>query len=297
MSPLVAMGGLLGAGAGFGVLLIVLGLRGGPGPIFVGAAVRQWVLSWRHRAPISSRGVAVAVVAGVVAGVLTGWVVGAILVAVAIGTLPRVLGRDPDAARRVARIEAVATWTEMLRDTLSAAAGLEQAILATARAAPEAIRADITELAVRIERGDALPGALRALAEDLADPTADLVLSALVLACQHQARQLAALLGDLAAEARDQVAMRLRVAAGRSRLRTSVRVIVTTTLAFAGGLLVTNRRYLAPYDSAVGQLVLLMVGTLFGLGFWWLARLSRPHEPERFLTRLAVRPDREAISP
>ena len=63
--------------------------------------------------------------------------------------LPRVLGRDPEHARRVARIEAVATWTEMLRDTLSAAAGLEQAILATAPLAPVAIRGEITELAAR----------------------------------------------------------------------------------------------------------------------------------------------------
>lgn len=296
MSPLLALAGLLGAGAGFGVLLIALGLHGGTGPTPVGAAVRRWVASWRRRPPVSPRGVAVAVVAGVVAGVFTGWVVGAILVAVAAGTLPRVLGRDPDAARRVARIEAVAAWTEMLRDTLSAAAGLEQAILATARTAPEPIRADIAELAVRIERGDPLPGALRELAEDLADPTADLVLSALVLACQHQARQLAALLGDLATEAREQVAMRLRVAAGRSRLRTSVRVIVTTTLAFASGLLLFNRRYLTPYDSAGGQLMLLVVGVLFGVAFWWLARLSRPREPERFLTRLTMRPDREATS-
>jgi Flp pilus assembly protein TadB len=244
---------------------------------------------------VSSRIVAGAVAAGAVAGVLTGWVVAAILAAVAAATLPRLLSSDRGHAARVARIEAIAGWTEMLRDTLAAAAGLEQAIVATARTAPEAIRADVGELAVRIERGENLPEALRELADELADPTADLVLSALVLAAGHQTRQLAALLGELAAEAREQVVMRLRVDAGRARTRTSVRVIVTTTLVFALGLLMLNRDFLAPYDTASGQLVLLIVGALFGLGFWWLARLSRVREPERFLINLA-RADERAVS-
>ena len=137
----------------------------------------------------------------------------------------------------------------------------------------------------RIERGDKLPDALAGLADDLSDPTADLVVSALVLASQHQARQLAELLGELAIEAREQVSMRLRVEAGRARTRTSVRVIVATTLIFAAGLVVLNRGYLAPYDGAFGQIMLLAVGALFAVAFAWLARIARMSEPERFLTR------------
>ena len=102
----------------------------------------------------------------------------------------------------MARIETVAAWTEMLRDTLSAAAGLEQAIQTTVDTAPTAIRDEVHELSMRIERGDKLPDALAGLADDLSDPTADLVVSALVLASHHQARQLAELLGELAIEAR-----------------------------------------------------------------------------------------------
>ncbi|WP_255375621.1 type II secretion system F family protein [Saccharomonospora sp. CUA-673] len=187
----------------------------------------------------------------------------------------------------MARIEAIAAWTEMLRDTLSSAAGLEQAIHATVETAPVAIRDDVRELAVRIERGDKLSDALGVLADDLNDPTADLVISALVLASEHQARQLTDLLGELATEAREQVSMRLRVESGRARTRTSVRVIVGTTVAFAVGLVILNRGYLDPYDSAFGQVMLLLVGGLFALAFSWLARISRMGEPERFLTHLA----------
>ncbi|MBA8823804.1 Flp pilus assembly protein TadB [Saccharopolyspora lacisalsi] len=281
LSTLLA--GAFGAGIAAGLILLGVGVRG---RFSTGEARwRKWLRQRQHGSP---RWPAASIISGLVVGWFTGWVVGGLLTALAMWSLPRVLGGDKEHDRRVARIEAVAAWAEMLRDTLAAAAGLEQAITATVDTAPEAIRDDIRELSVRLERGDRLPVALRELADDLADPTADLVLSALVLASQHQARQLTELLGELATEAREQVSMRLRVEAGRARTRTSVRVIVGTTLAFAAGLVVLNRGYLAPYDGVAGQLMLLMVGGLFGLAFWWLGRITRASEPERFLTHLTA---------
>jgi hypothetical protein len=44
-----------------------------------------------------------------------------------------------------------------------------------------------------------------------------------------------------------------------------------------------NQTYLEPYDSPTGQLVLLAIGGLFAGGFIWLARMTRPVRPERFL--------------
>ena len=237
-------------------------------------------------------GLAVAV--GLLAGLATGWVIGAVLAGLACWALPRVLGHDPEHARRVARIEAVATWTEMLRDTLSAAAGLEQAILATAPLSPPAIRSEITDLAARIENGDRLAPSLRALADPLADPTGDLVIAALVLAAEQQARQLGDLLGSLAQAAREQASMRMRVEAGRARTRTSVRVIVGTTIGFAVAVVLLNRPYLAAYDSVGGQVVLLAIGVLFCLGFGWLVRIARVAEPSRFLSLAA---DTDASDP
>jgi uncharacterized membrane protein YgcG len=64
----------------------------------------------------------------------------------------------------VRRIEGIASWTEQLRDTLAAAAGLEQAILATAPIAPDPVREQVTGLAARIHQGQRLPDALRAFA-------------------------------------------------------------------------------------------------------------------------------------
>jgi len=42
----------------------------------------------------------------------------------------------------------------------------------------------------------------------------------------------------------------------------------------AGGLIVFNRGYLTPFDTAAGQVMLLIIGGLFGAGLWTLARLG-----------------------
>jgi tight adherence protein B len=48
-------------------------------------------------------------------------------------------------------------------------------------------------------------------------------------------------------------------------------------------LLVFARDFLSPYASPVGQLALLAIGAIFGLGFALLARLGRMRIAERFL--------------
>jgi len=287
MTGTITLFGLLGAGLAAGILLIVAGLHGRPDSSVT--ALVSWRAWWAEHGDRKLAGwLAAAVVTGLAVGAVTGWVVGAVLAAFAVVSVPRILGVGSDHKRDLERIEAIASWTEMLRDTLVAAAGLEQAIIATAQASPEAIREEITELAVRLDRGERLAPSLRLLADQLRDPTADLVISALVLAAEHQARQLAALLGELAGEAREQASMRMRVNAGRASTRTGVRVIVITTLTFAIGLLLFSRSFLTPYDNAFGQLMLLFIGLLFAGAFAWLARISRLREPDRFLTNLST---------
>ncbi|GAA2535861.1 MULTISPECIES: type II secretion system F family protein [Pseudonocardia] len=275
---------LLGAGVGLGLFLVFLGMIPRQPVPSAGAAFATWLRDrgWNRREVVARAGSAV--LAAVVTAVLTGWVVGAVLVAAGCWFLPRVLGPDVGHAQRVARIEAVATWTEMIRDTLSAAAGLEQAILSTAPLAPTPIREEVAALATRLDRGVRLVPALRLLARDLADPTADLVVAALVIAAEQQARQLTDLLGALAATARERASMRMRVEAGRARSRTSVRVVVGTTTAFAVAVVLLNRPYLAAYDSVTGQAVLLMVGLLFAAGFGWLRSIAVVPEAGRLIS-------------
>jgi Flp pilus assembly protein TadB len=282
VSATAALAAVLGATTGIGLLLVTTGWHGAEPH-----GRRRWWARHGHREPRNPRPVlrpAGVLGAGLLAGLVTGWPIGAILAGTACWALPALLRRDPEHAHRIGRVEGIATWTEMLRDTLSAAAGLEQAILTTAPLAPASIHPEVAALATRLNNGDRLAPSLRTLADQLADPTADLVIAALLLAAEQHARHLGDLLGALAHAARDQASMRLRVDAGRARIRTSVRVIVGTTLTFAVAVVLLDRPYLTAYDTATGQLVLLGIGALFTTGFAWLMRIARPDEPARFLT-------------
>jgi tight adherence protein B len=288
VSGSAALGALLGAVTGLGVLLVICGLRG--------TVPRQDSRRWRSfmaavRGQASGPRVAGTLAAAVVVAAVTRWPVGTLLAALAAWFLPPILGPDREHARAVEKIEAIASWTEQLRDTLAAAAGLEQAILATAPIAPAPVRDYVAGLAARIRQGQRLPAGLRAFATEAADPAADLVVAALLLAAEQQARDLGQLLAGLADSARQHAAMRMRIAASRARIRTGSRIIIAATMALTVGLLAWSRAFLQPYDTAAGQLVLAAVGGCFAAAFWWLNRIAGIADPPRILTRLDWLPD------
>ena len=238
------------------------------------------------RTPATPKRLSLVLAAALAVFLLTGWPVGALLGGAAAWFLPGLLGPDRDHAHRLAVIDAVAAFTEMLRDTLTASAGLNQALTVAGQHAPEAIRPAAQQLAHRLgQRGTTTRQALHAFADEVRDPTADLVALALASASEHPTRDLAGLLSSLAATAREQAAMRTRIAVARARTRTAVRIVTATTLALAAVLLLADRRYLTPYNTAAGQLTLLITGALFGLGFSWLRKLGTVPQPARLWTR------------
>ncbi|UED86334.1 type II secretion system F family protein [Streptomyces profundus] len=269
----------LGAAAGAGLMLAVAGLR----RTAARPSARRSVWG-RWRALLKPR-LFVALAAGLLVVAVTRWPVAGVLVVVGVVALPQLLGPDRRGARRIERMEAIATWTEMLRDTLSAAAGLGQALLATAPLAPGPVRNEVAALAERIRAGQPLPEALERFAVEMDDPAADTVVTVLRVASHRQAAQLGPLLGSLAEAVRDQVAMRQRVGAGRTSTRTSIRVCCGTTLTLAAGLMVFNQPYLEPFGTPLGQLALALAGGLFAASFAWLHSIARVAEPPRLLSR------------
>lgn len=261
---------LCGVFAAAGVLLVVDGLWGVGASKPVRREVRaEGIRAWR------------AVGLGVAGLVVTRWPVAAVVLAVAGWFWTELFGGGRARAHVIARTEAIASWTEMLRDTMAGAHGLEEAVLTTAAVAPDAIRPEVTALAVRIER-QPFDVALEAFAHDLDHPTGDLVVTALKIAAHGSVGNLAELLGTLAGAARDEAAMRLRVEAARARLRTAVRVIAAVTGVTVLGLIVLNRPYLEAYSKPAGQLVLAAVAGIWAAAVWWLSRMSRFVGPERF---------------
>jgi tight adherence protein B len=269
---LAAATGVLAAA---GVLLVVSGLR----PVDPAAGSR----GVRVRRPIPTSRFLPAFGAALLAAAVTRWPVAVLGIGIGAWYWPEIFGGRAAQERATKRTEAVAAWTEMLRDTISSAHGLEQAVVTTAAVAPAPIRTEVTALAIRLER-QPLDVALQAFGSDLSHPTGDLVVAALKLAARGSVGELSELLGTLAVAARDEAAMRLRVEAARSRLRTAVRVIAGCTLATAVGLMMLNRPYLDVYSTPAGQVVLGLVAVTWAAGLVWLTRMGRFIEPARFLT-------------
>ncbi|MGH9156530.1 MAG: type II secretion system F family protein, partial [Acidimicrobiales bacterium] len=273
MSAMVmaALGGLVGAG-GF---LVFAGLTGRRVFSVTGHRfLQRWVASLGM--------VRAASVVGASLGVLlvTGWLAGAVLAGLAVLSGPRLLGGRGNREASIARTEAVATWTEMVRDSIAAASGLEEAILATAGVAPTAIRAEVTMLARRLEH-QSLPDALAAFGEDVVHPSADLVVAALSIAARMEASDLTGLLSRLAEAIRGEARMRIRVEVGRTRVRTATKVIVGVVAATISLLALLNRAYLGAYDSPGGQMVLVVVAAIFAAGGWLLTHMAELDMPER----------------
>lgn len=222
-------------------------------------------------------------VGAIAIGVLTAWPVGVILAGVGGFFVPSLLGGKARREAAHAHLDAIATWTEQLRDVMAAASGLEQAIVTTAAHAPPPIRDDVVWLAASLEAGTNARTSLRRFAQRLDDPAGDLVVAALILASEGSPRQLGELLGRLSMTTRDTVRMRLRVETGRARTRSSVKVVTSVTVLFSVGIVVFNPAYVEAYRSPVGQLVLVGVAFFFGGAYWWLARSSRPTTTGRFL--------------
>jgi tight adherence protein B len=267
-------GAIVGLLTAVGVWIAIAGL--------VGVTVRErpartivWADWWWRGALIA--------VGFTVGWLVTGWPAAGVLAAAGAGIAPMLIGTRKRRDELLARTEALAVWAEMLRDTISSHAGLREAIAVTARVAPAPIRTEVQALSVRAER-DALPVALRRFAVDVADPVADLVVAALVIAAERQAQRLAELLSQIAAAAREQAAMRQRVETGRARTYASSKALVAITAGLVVGLLVFSPKFMAPYDTLTGQIVLTVVGAVFAGALWGLVVLGRPADSPRLLS-------------
>lgn len=192
------------------------------------------------------------------AGVLTGWPVAAAAGA-ALGWFALRMAGASRRHRRAStdKIEALAVWSEMLRDGFAAGGHITKTVASTEDVAPLAIRPEVRRLCVRMRRPrpGAVEGGLHAFAAEVADPTADTIVIALLLAARGKGAQMETLLSTLAVSARAEVNMRLDIEAKRAEILGQRRMIIGTVVVFAGYLLVFRHSYLAPFGSALGQVV------------------------------------------
>jgi hypothetical protein len=180
-------------------------------------------------------------------------------------------------------VEAIATWTKNLRDVISASAGLHDAIVTTSQCPPQVIEDNIRRLAASL-RYQPLELSLREFADDIAHPTCDFVVAALIIAARNQARDIAELLSHLARCARQECDLYLRVWVSRARSRSAVRIVNSAMAFFFGGMLLFSREYLNPFFTLQGGLVLCGIALVVGGSILAMARIAEIELPQRFLS-------------
>ena len=267
------VGAIVGLLTGIGVWLAVAGWTG-----VASSDKTSRQFDWRKYAGRSTLAAAVAIVVGL----LSRWPAAGFLAGGATVIAPMLIGLKQQRDLANAKSEALASWAEMLRDTIGSHAGLREAIGLTAKVAPPPIRREVQLLAIRAEH-DSLANALRQFAVEVADPVADLIVAALVISAERQARGLVDLLSQIARSARDQSMMRLRIETGRAKTFTESRNMAVITVGMAIILMLSSRAFMRPYDTFTGQLVMMFIGGLFGGALWSLVVLGRPSNPPRLL--------------
>ena len=263
---------LSGSVMGLGLVLVRLGIKGGRFTGLSRSAFRS--SAWRSAA--AATGV------GLIVWVLCGWPLPSIASAIATLVVTRFSTRSGGTRDNEEVAEAVALWTEQLRDTLAAAHGLQQTLVATAPHAPSRIADPVQRLAAKLPYSS-ITQSLREFADEINHSSADFVAAALIAATEHEARDLGSLLSHLAQCSREEARMHQRIWVGRSRTRTAVRIISITVVGFVGSLLLLNKDYLAPYATGDGQVVLVAIVAIFAAALLLLQTGSAVRVPERFL--------------
>ena len=274
--PMLAI--LIGAVTGGGLFLLVIALRGLP---VRPQSQRPRKLERQVRELFSIRG-GIALIVGILVLVATRWVVAGVGVALLVYSW-RSLGGAASERKTMARLESLATWTESLRDTIAGAVGLEQAIPSSIRVADVSLREPLTKLVDRLHTRVPMHVALRRFADDLDDPSADMIIAALIINSRLRGPGLRALLGALAVSVREELDMRRKVNAGRRSTRRSVQIVVAVSVGMAIALAVLDHTFLSPYDGVYGQFVLVIIGAIYAAGILWLRRLATFETPQRLL--------------
>ncbi|HET7385504.1 MAG TPA: type II secretion system F family protein [Nocardioidaceae bacterium] len=278
---IVLVPALAGALVVGGLIALVVGLR--PSPIVERPSRPRKVRTVTRQTRMLLLG---GLAAGIVAFLVTGWVLALVIVPVAFVGLPILLSSS-SAAQRIERLEAMEEWTRSLSGVLTVGVGLEQALVATLRSTPAAIAPEVTRLVARLRARWVTEDALRAFADELDDATGDLVAANLILGSRRRGAGLASVLEGLAESVAADVRARRQVEADRAKPRATARWV---TLISVGVLVIlaVSGTYVEPYQSALGQVILVALLAMYVATLVWMKRMAIGRAMPRFLAPVRV---------
>lgn len=225
----------------------------------------------------------IAAVVGIGVAAWTRWpVAGAVAVAVVV-LWPKMMRGGAKERQSVAKLDALATWIESLRDTAAAQAALETAIPATVAEAPRLLAPALRELSQRVARMEPLPAALTRFADVVDDRGCDLVVAVLSLNARTRAGRLRPVLTTLAVNTRAELEMRRKVLKQRNGLRRQATQITFLILLLAVGQSVLEPTWVAPYGTPAGQAALGVLAAAFVALAVRMQKLAAAEPQPRFL--------------
>jgi len=242
----------------------------------IAAPLRLTRLSPRTRVLLTAGAVAGAGVA-----VATGWLIALVLVPATVVGVP-VLLSAPASTARIDRLEAMEEWTRSLAGVLTVGVGLEQALIATLRSTPAAIRSEVSRLVARLRARWSTEDALRAFADELDDATGDLVAANLILGARRRGAGLASILESLAESVAADVRARRQIEADRAKPRATARWVTLITIGVLAVLALTGS-YIQPYSTPLGQVILAVLLTLYVATLVWMRRMATGAPLPRFI--------------
>jgi hypothetical protein len=249
--------------------------------------------SWARltRRPLGRRGrrrdalLLLSIVVGFVLAAVTGWVIALPLVPVLVLGLPYLLALPK--AGDVELMEALDRWVRSMASTLTTGRSITDAIRVSRRTAPPLIADELGLLVSRLNNRWDTREALLRFADDLGSADADAVIAALILASSRGSNGASVTLHALADSLQDQLKGRRVIETERSKPYVVVRQVTIITVVTLAVAFVFGRSFFAPYGTAVGQVILSVLITLYLASLLLLRRQARQAVRPRILVGAA----------
>lgn len=201
---------------------------------------------------------------------------------------PMIAGGGKAERAALTKLEALAQWTESLRDLAQKDAGLESVIPKTVDSASDVLAGPLRLMSRRLSVRVPLPEALSRFADDVDDAKADQVVAALALASRQRKGQLSRVLSAQSKSLREELEIRTKVMRERNSIRREA-----AQVAGLSAVLILSASLFAPPALAAGeastaaQLLPLVLAGAYLFVFSRVRKLAEPEQEPRFLSSSA----------
>ncbi len=197
---------------------------------------------------------------------------------------PMVVGGGRVERAALAKLEALAQWTEALRDLAQKGSGLESVIPRTVDTASDVLIVPLRLMSRRLSVKVPLPEALSLFADEVDDASADTVVAALALSARQRRGRLSDVLSTLSEALRDELEQRTKIMRERNMIRREAAQVAALTAVLVIGANMFAPPSLPNEADSAAQVLPLLLAIAFVFVFSRVRKLAEPEIQPRFLS-------------